>query len=526
VEDFFISYAEADCSWAEWVAWQVEHAGFTTILQAWDFRVGTDWALNMKQAAQQSTYTIAILSEDYLKSRNAQKEWAAAFASDRLLPIRVKPVELLGFDKTTIYLDLVNKTEDEAKSELTRLYKGLSGERGPRTPPTYPGSSATVFPGFMGAPPSGFGSSTVTAVHFKVPTALTGGLPGKLNVDFTIELAPTLLLLTFDHDAFGIDRASDPDGAAVKESKSDRQFSVMVANTGAYRFTFSIRAKRIEDANSYLRIILADNTGKEIKAAKHWINTRGAKPRFPWWKAAAIIILAVASIYIVTPFDARHAINDGVIHDYFTDMSLHSKKWSSGAQWSLVNVRVPPGKYDALSIVGKDIGFVRPPRFCNYYDMDMNFVVPITDVIRQKSVDWIVRLQHPWWRRGYSYYRFRLTFPTPVTADANLAVSLFIDGGEVRSLGNRQLGLKPFNTEGSSLDITTSLRGFVFTETVIYNDKCRPPSRCESYNDGRPHQVVFEDLDEALKWGTIGFDGPDDDSLVNIQFLTVTPVKD
>ena len=42
--DFFISYTAADRPWAEWIAWQLEVAGFTTLLQAWDFRPGTDFA--------------------------------------------------------------------------------------------------------------------------------------------------------------------------------------------------------------------------------------------------------------------------------------------------------------------------------------------------------------------------------------------------------------------------------------------------------------------------------------------------
>jgi TIR domain-containing protein len=35
--DFFISYRASDKSWAEWVAWQLEEAGYTTFLQAWAF---------------------------------------------------------------------------------------------------------------------------------------------------------------------------------------------------------------------------------------------------------------------------------------------------------------------------------------------------------------------------------------------------------------------------------------------------------------------------------------------------------
>jgi hypothetical protein len=39
--DFFISYTAADQAWAEWIAWQLEAEGYTTVLQAWDFTRAT-----------------------------------------------------------------------------------------------------------------------------------------------------------------------------------------------------------------------------------------------------------------------------------------------------------------------------------------------------------------------------------------------------------------------------------------------------------------------------------------------------
>jgi phage replication-related protein YjqB (UPF0714/DUF867 family) len=35
--DFFISYTGKDQKWAEWIAWHLEEAGYSTVLQAWDF---------------------------------------------------------------------------------------------------------------------------------------------------------------------------------------------------------------------------------------------------------------------------------------------------------------------------------------------------------------------------------------------------------------------------------------------------------------------------------------------------------
>ena len=32
--DFFISYISVDRAWAEWIAWALEEAGYSTIIQA------------------------------------------------------------------------------------------------------------------------------------------------------------------------------------------------------------------------------------------------------------------------------------------------------------------------------------------------------------------------------------------------------------------------------------------------------------------------------------------------------------
>ena len=34
VKDFFISYTTADKAWAEWIAWHLEEAGYSTVVQA------------------------------------------------------------------------------------------------------------------------------------------------------------------------------------------------------------------------------------------------------------------------------------------------------------------------------------------------------------------------------------------------------------------------------------------------------------------------------------------------------------
>src|SRR5512142_1809128 len=110
-QDFFISYNSADRVWAEWIAWQLEDAGYSTVIQAWDFRPGSNFVLDMQKAAAAAERTIAVLSPDYLKASFTQPEWTAAFAQDptgakhTLLPIRVRECDLTGLWSQIVYID-------------------------------------------------------------------------------------------------------------------------------------------------------------------------------------------------------------------------------------------------------------------------------------------------------------------------------------------------------------------------------------------------------------------------------------
>ena len=101
-KDFFISYTGADRSWAEWMAWQLEQANYSVMLQAWDFRPGGNFVLEMDQASKMCDRTIAVLSANYFKSKYTPSEWAAAFRQDPLsrrlllLPVRVRDCNIEG----------------------------------------------------------------------------------------------------------------------------------------------------------------------------------------------------------------------------------------------------------------------------------------------------------------------------------------------------------------------------------------------------------------------------------------------
>jgi len=142
MKDFFISYNKADRLWAEWMAWQLEEVGYSTVLQAWDFRPGFNFVLGMHKASSEAKRTIAVLSPHYLAALYTQPEWAAAFAQDpkgdkgTLLPIRVKECELKGLLNQIIYIDLVGLEEDAAKGVLLA---GVRRDRAkPKTQPAFP----------------------------------------------------------------------------------------------------------------------------------------------------------------------------------------------------------------------------------------------------------------------------------------------------------------------------------------------------------------------------------------------------
>uniref|UniRef100_B8HMW8 TIR domain-containing protein n=1 Tax=Cyanothece sp. (strain PCC 7425 / ATCC 29141) TaxID=395961 RepID=B8HMW8_CYAP4 len=145
-----ISYNRADKQWAEWIAWTLEEAGYSVVIQAWDFRPGGNFVLDMQRAAAESQKTIAVLSESYLKASYTQPEWAAAFAQDpeslerKLIPVRVKECKPEGLLRSIVYADLVGLSEPDAKQAL--LSAVAKGRAKPEDKPGFPDSSVSTSP--------------------------------------------------------------------------------------------------------------------------------------------------------------------------------------------------------------------------------------------------------------------------------------------------------------------------------------------------------------------------------------------
>jgi len=155
----FISYNRADRDWAEWIAGVIERGGYQPIIQAWHFRPGENFVLRMQEAAAQTDFTIAVLSEAYLKSEYTQPEWATAFAQDptgkkrKLIPVRVAECAptATGMLASIIYIDLIGLGESEAESAMV---DGLKDSGQPEEPPQFPGKRTELGMSTAPFPPS------------------------------------------------------------------------------------------------------------------------------------------------------------------------------------------------------------------------------------------------------------------------------------------------------------------------------------------------------------------------------------
>lgn len=129
MKDFFVSYTGTDLNFATWVAEILEKDDHTVTIQAWDFRPGDNFVSKINEALLECQKLIVILSENYLKSKWCEAEWTSKLVEQiesnerRIIPIRVEPVNLKGLLSPIVYIDIVDKTEDEARNEILRGIK-------------------------------------------------------------------------------------------------------------------------------------------------------------------------------------------------------------------------------------------------------------------------------------------------------------------------------------------------------------------------------------------------------------------
>src|ERR1039457_3018396 len=153
MKDFFISYTSADRSWADWIAWTLQDAGYATVHQAWDFRPGANFVSEMKKALQDSERTIAVYSPNYFNSGFGEDEWTAAFADRSLVGVRVRDCEIPKLLRPRVYIDLLSLNQKAARDALLAGVKrdGAKPSERPEFPPDadkpkrFPGAPAEIF---------------------------------------------------------------------------------------------------------------------------------------------------------------------------------------------------------------------------------------------------------------------------------------------------------------------------------------------------------------------------------------------
>src|SRR4051812_1153674 len=155
--DFFISHAGRDTGWAEWLAWQLQQAGYSVELDVWDWAPGEDFVARMSAALERADRLLAVCTEAYFSSTFGGAEFRAGFvrqnkAEGRIVPVLIEPVTLPPLSATLIHLDLTGLDEAAAAA---RLRAQLSGGRPTSAPPfPHPLPESADKPRFAGGLPS------------------------------------------------------------------------------------------------------------------------------------------------------------------------------------------------------------------------------------------------------------------------------------------------------------------------------------------------------------------------------------
>ncbi|MBF8189218.1 TIR domain-containing protein [Nonomuraea sp. K274] len=144
--EIFVSYSPADTAWATWIAWELEAAGYKTMIQAWDFVPGTNFIDFMDRGVSEAQLVVAVLSHNYLTSRYGRMEWQAALRADpdnpsrKLVTIRLEDVRLEGLLSTITWVDLLGVTDSgQARALLLgRVGEAMTGRAKPAAAPAFP----------------------------------------------------------------------------------------------------------------------------------------------------------------------------------------------------------------------------------------------------------------------------------------------------------------------------------------------------------------------------------------------------
>nr|WP_062335673.1 FxSxx-COOH system tetratricopeptide repeat protein [Herbidospora sakaeratensis] len=119
--DFFIHHADDDVAWAEWIACELEKAGYGVILTAWDIRPGHNRLEEIDKALATSRHTLHLLSSEQDAEalvRTAAQHQGLAGKERALIPIRLRDGDVAGSVAALQPIDLCDVDENEARRRL------------------------------------------------------------------------------------------------------------------------------------------------------------------------------------------------------------------------------------------------------------------------------------------------------------------------------------------------------------------------------------------------------------------------
>jgi TIR domain len=410
-KDFFISYTHEDREWAEWIAWQLEAADVSTVLQAWDFHPSQNFIREMHEASKSASRTIAVLSPSYLESDYCADEWTAALVKGpaggehKLVPVRVRPCQPDGILASIIYIDLVGLDDGAARNTLLN---GIRLDRSkPVAAPAFPGRPEPSFPGPEPTPtPVGAASPAAVRVQIEVPTVLYGNETGELKVGFVVGEGGADLLLDLDQEAFFIDSGAGPE-------KSPLAFRF--PSPGRFDFKYSIRAKEGKTANHLLSMCCRESSGRVVTRNRWYVAVEQPSVvnplrklgrmirRYPVRFAAAVltVVLTVgALVYWFGPENLRWLIAQRIALLTHADYLSAKEQWNVGfddevttASWLRYDLAKwhgdrPPGPRLEIS---RERGFALTKKDLEkeyFYDFDASFTITRSG----QTVSWAFRV--------------------------------------------------------------------------------------------------------------------------------------
>jgi hypothetical protein len=551
--DFFISYSHVDASWAEWIGWQLESAGYTTILQAWDFGPGSSFPIEMQRASQSAERTLAVLSKDYLESSFTQPEWAAALARDptgvnrRLVPVRVRPCNPEGILGTIVYIDLVDLDVTAAKNSLLNGVATGSGHNRskPKSPPAFPRDwkqtpQTTVavppdFPAVAGTPTVGgriaqsAHDAKAPEVRITVPDELLGTEPAYVELNFLIETAPATILVEAHYESHEllILRQAEPSATDTYHFK--------FSSPGTFQDRLQLRSRKPDDISSRLLLTCTDEAGRVIsrnvfairvvRPPIHIIVILAAHSAAVYlWKyqrpTLALLVLALMAygMYRITALPVATRTR---ILKLFHLASVSHLEWDSTKpdDWEMLSrVWDPPGCIHPLDgseftiQCANPVFFIEPPT-AQLPRVTLSFALTMSQ--QQQTVTWIARADH----LKQNYYRFTLKFLPGGSIVSAKRIRNGTDFGDLKEVdGNPNLVLLP-PYDGEKLQVSADLAGnkfsYVFTMVVPHEvaDQIAKvdPNGYKARMDGQDGYanylfgMTFDDGSRAYSTGLFGF---------------------